>query len=239
MQQIQETSFVYERDPFLVERSHAAELFLIRHADAIPDADEILPSGIYDNLPLSKIGREQALSLAERLKHFHFDAVYSSPLRRCHETAAPLLEQIGLQPTIVEDIKEVRLRRVNPIPVMQEGDDLSKLTSAIRASQTANSNRAAITGSWDGMMQNDTSKAFRERVVKAIDTLASQHIGQRVLVFTHGGVINAYVADVLEMQKDFFFPCVNTSISVVRTSGTHRVLYILNDIAHLKNISRS
>ena len=48
-----------QQDPFLVHRQHAAELFLIRHGDAIPEADEIIPSGVYDNLPLSKIGRQQ------------------------------------------------------------------------------------------------------------------------------------------------------------------------------------
>ena len=51
-------------DPFLFQRNTAAELFIVRHADAIPDEDEIIPSGIYDDLPLSRIGREQAQALA-------------------------------------------------------------------------------------------------------------------------------------------------------------------------------
>src|SRR5579884_2971740 len=40
-------------DPFLLKKDNAAELFLIRHGDAIPGADEIIPGGTYDNLPLS------------------------------------------------------------------------------------------------------------------------------------------------------------------------------------------
>jgi len=36
-------------DPFLFQRNNAAELFIVRHADAIPDKDEIIPSGIYDD----------------------------------------------------------------------------------------------------------------------------------------------------------------------------------------------
>jgi broad specificity phosphatase PhoE len=54
------------------------------------------------------------------------------------------------------------------------------------------------------------------------------------LAFAHGGVINAYVAEVLGLQKDFFFPAANTSITVVRAAGKHRVLYILNDVGHIK-----
>src|SRR5438105_15621897 len=105
-------------DPFLFRRSDAAELFIVRHADAIPEADEIIPSGIYDDLPLSRIGREQAQALAERLGNgsLLFHALYSSPLRRCRETAAPLAERLGLTPIIVEDLKEIRLGDVSPLP---------------------------------------------------------------------------------------------------------------------------
>ena len=83
------------QDPFLIQRDSAAELFIVRHADAIPGADEIIPGGIYDDLPLSRIGREQAQALAERLSKLQFDAMYSSPLKRCLQTAAPLAERLG------------------------------------------------------------------------------------------------------------------------------------------------
>src|SRR5579863_1086000 len=91
-------------DPFLLRHQNAAELLLIRHGDAIPGPEEIIPSGVYDNLPLSSIGREQAQSLAERLGGMHFDAIYSSPLKRCQQTAAPLAERLGLTPVIVPNI---------------------------------------------------------------------------------------------------------------------------------------
>jgi broad specificity phosphatase PhoE len=84
------------------------------------------------------------------------------------------------------------------------------------------------------MLDGDTSHAFRVRVVEALDNIACQHKGERVLVFAHGGVINAYVAEVLGLEKDFFFPCANTSVTIVRVAGTRRVLYTMNDIGHLK-----
>src|SRR6266567_9285160 len=103
-------------DPFLFQRSHGAELFLIRHGDAIPDEDEIIPSGIYDDLPLSRIGREQAQALAARLGDLHVVAIYSSPLERCKETAAPLAQRLGLTPTIVPDLREVSIGKIRPLP---------------------------------------------------------------------------------------------------------------------------
>jgi probable phosphoglycerate mutase len=220
-------------DPFLIHRHNAAELFLIRHGDAIPGPDEIIPGGIYDNLPLSTKGRAQAKALAERLQSLPIDAVYSSPLRRCQETAAPLLEKTGLTATTVEGIKEITIGSVIPIPNLKEGDDLTALTQALEARQEEIIRVAGSTGNWDSIEGSEPSKAFRQRVVTAIDAIARQHIGDRVVIFAHGGVINVYVADVLGLEADFFFPCANTSLTIVRVSHEKRVLYILNDIAHL------
>ncbi|MEO8953936.1 MAG: histidine phosphatase family protein, partial [Ktedonobacteraceae bacterium] len=71
----------------------------------------------------------------------------------------------------------------------------------------------------------------------ALDEIAHNHIGERIIAFAHGGVINAYAAEVLGLEKDFFFPAANTSITVVRVSGKQRVLFVMNDIAHVKRIS--
>jgi 2,3-bisphosphoglycerate-dependent phosphoglycerate mutase len=218
-------------DPFLFQRNNAAELFIVRHADAIPGEDEIIPSGIYDDLPLSSTGRKQAQSLAERLSGLSFDAMYSSPLRRCLETAAPLAERLGMTPIITEGLKEIRLGNIRPLP--DDGQDLAALTKALHERQLDIVRIAGETGHWDGIPDSERSIAFRQRVVETLDEIASKHTGQRILAFAHGGVINAYIAEVLGLEKDFFFPAANTSITIVRTSGTHRVLYVLNDIGHI------
>ncbi len=207
-------------------------MFIVRHGDAIPDEDEIIPSGVYDDLPLSRSGRQQAQALAERLQDMHFDAIYSSPLLRCQQTAAPLAELLRLTPILVPDVQEIRLGQVRPLPAGPE--DLAALTQALKDRQVDIVRLAGATGSWDAIENSEPSKAFRKRVVEAMDEIAGKHIGQRVIVFCHGGVINAYAAEVLGLQKDFFFPTVNTSITVVRVAGKQRVLFVMNDIAHLK-----
>ena len=219
-------------DPFLIQRSNAAEFFIVRHADAIPDEDEIIPSGIYDNLPLSHIGRKQAQALAERLGDMNFDAIYSSPLQRCLETAEPLAKHLGIMPTVVEGLKEIRLGNIRPLP--DDGKDLAALTKALQERQMDIVRIAGEAGNWDVIPDSEPSKAFRKRVVDTLDEIARNHIGQRVLIFTHGGVVNAYVAEVLGLDRDFFYPAANTSITLVRVAGKHRVLYVLNDIVHIK-----
>ena len=218
-------------DPFLFQHTNAAELFIVQHADAIPEADEIIPSGIYDDLPLSRTGRKQAQALADRLSLLSFDALYSSPLRRCLETAAPLAERLEMTPIIAEGLKEIKLGNIRPLP--DDGQDLAALTKALQERQLDIVRIAGETGHWDGIPDSEQSIAFRQRVIRTLDEIASKHIGQRILAFAHGGVINAYIAEVLGLKKDFFFPAANTSITIVRASGKHRVLYVLNDIGHI------
>src|SRR5260370_37973533 len=133
IQLVDEEPFNTMQDPFLFQHNYAAELFIVRHADAIPEADEIIPSGIYDDLPLSRVGREQAQALAERLSSLNFDAIYSSPLRRCLETAEPLAERLGIQPIIAEDLRELKLGTIRPSP--SDGNDLEALDKALQARQ--------------------------------------------------------------------------------------------------------
>ncbi len=221
-----------ENDPFLQRDKQVCELLLIRHADAIPEADEIIPGGIYDDLPLSRKGRQQALALAERLQTISCAALYSSPLRRCQETAAPLLERLNKPLILVPEIKEVRLSQQLPPPIDHE--DRTALVEALWQRQHAIIAAAAASGSWDSVEGSEPSAQFRARVVKGINEITTQHFGERILVFTHGGVINAYLAEVLGLDKDFFFPCGNTSVSIVRTSGTHRIVYAMNDLHHIR-----
>jgi probable phosphoglycerate mutase len=219
-------------DPFLFRHQNAAELWLIRHGDAIPGPEEIIPGGIYDDLPLSNVGREQAQALAERLGEMRFDAIYSSPLKRCQQTAAPLAERLNLTPVIVPAIKEIRIGEIRPLPA--DLNDLPALSKALQERQLDIVRIAGEEGNWDAIKNSERSKDFRERVVTAIDDIATKHHGQRVLVFAHGGVINAYAAAVLGLEKDFFFPCANTSITIVRVADQRRVLYVMNDVAHVK-----
>src|ERR1700730_12220180 len=171
------------QDPFLFQRTNAAELFIIRHGDAIPGPDEIIPSGIYDDLPLSRIGREQAQALAERLSKLQFDAMYSSPLKRCLQTAAPLAERLGMTPAIVGGLKEIRLGNIHPLP--DDTQDLAALTRALQDRQRDIVRLAGEAGHWDVIPDSEPSQAFRQRVVEALDDIASRQIGQNIPVIAY------------------------------------------------------
>ena len=76
------------------------EVVLIRHGETAWNRDEVFRGRA--DVPLSERGREQARLLAGALAGRAIEAVYSSPLSRARETAAPVAEAKGLE-VVVED----------------------------------------------------------------------------------------------------------------------------------------
>src|SRR4051812_23471926 len=69
-------------------------IFLVRHGQT-----DWIAHGIAGRLPdvhLNAQGREQAARLVERMRYLPLGAIYSSPLERTQETAAPLARALGL-----------------------------------------------------------------------------------------------------------------------------------------------
>jgi broad specificity phosphatase PhoE len=218
-------------DPFLSPKSGGTEVYLIRHGDALPDAADLRP-GDYDAQSLSELGRQQAEALAARLGDLHFDALYSSPLLRTRQTAAPLAERLGLAVEVVDDLREIALGPVGP--ALPEGATPDEMAAHLRDRLRDLALRAAESGSWRGIPGSEDATAFRARVAAAHDALAARHPGGRIACFGHGGTINAYAAVVLGLDRDFFFPVANTAISIVRVKGARRVVLALNDVCHLR-----
>ena len=219
--------------PFLSRKNGATEIYLIRHGDALPAGDEIVPGGTYDDQPLSQLGRQQAEAVAARLASIPFDVIYSSPYRRARETAAPLAHRQGLDVRIETEIREIRLGTVGGgLPKSVSPDEYS---AALRARLDEIVRLVAVSGYWSSIPGSEPSTDFRARISLAIDGLAARHAGQRMAVFSHGGVINGYLAITLGLERDYFFPVLNTSVSVVRVQGSRRVLVGLNDICHLRD----
>src|SRR5437879_2830024 len=81
-------------DPFLSLKRGATEVYLIRHADALPGADEVVGGG-YDEQALSELGRRQGQALGERMREIPLAAVYSSPIGRAVQTARYVAEAQG------------------------------------------------------------------------------------------------------------------------------------------------
>ncbi|HEV8194180.1 MAG TPA: histidine phosphatase family protein [Ktedonobacterales bacterium] len=216
-------------DAFLSLKTGGTEVYLIRHADALPGVEEVLP-GDYDEQALTAKGRQQAGALAERLRAIPLAAIYSSPILRAIQTAEPTAHTHDIQVQIEPDLREVQLGPIGP-------DQADASPAAISALLQARLREIAVialgSGDWSSIPGSEPSAALRSRITAIVDTLAVRHPGQRIALVSHGGAINAYFAAMLGIERDYFFPAANTSVSVMRIKGERKLLFALNDINHL------
>jgi probable phosphoglycerate mutase len=196
------------------------ELLLIRHA--LPLRVE-LEEGRADP-PLSDIGRVQARALARWLLPEGIDAIFTSPLRRAVQTAEPVTEVTGLGPVVVDGLAEWD-REANayiPIEELKAENDPRWQTM--------------VEGSFVSEIGIDPV-AFQRGVVEAVEEVIAQSPSMRVAAICHGGVVNAYVANMLGIDRMMFFEPGYTSITRIHASRAgHRSLGSLNETAHLREL---
>jgi 2,3-bisphosphoglycerate-dependent phosphoglycerate mutase len=204
-------------------RRGAAELHVVRHADAVPESDDAF--AIYDDYeahPLSERGRAQARAVAERCAELDLAAVYASPIRRARETAEAIGAAAGVAVHDEPDVREIAIGAIETEASMTMRARLEWLAMV-----------AMRDGSWTGIAGTEPSHTVRERMLRALDAIAARHAGRRVAVVSHAGSINAALGAIMETAHDFVFPLANASVSVIRIGGGRRLLMSANETAHL------
>ena len=195
------------------------ELLLIRHA--LPVRRE-LSVGIADP-ELSEKGLAQARHLGEYLASEHLDAVYASNLRRARQTAIPVAAGREVEVVVEPDVAEYDKDSAEYVPV----EEL----------KAANDPRwkAMMDGTWQE--DSEDHDAFTERTVNAIERIIDRHRGDRVAIVCHGGVINAYLTQLLGLDADargFFYPNYTSIHRIAAASSGERTVVTINETSHLR-----
>ena len=195
------------------------ELILIRHGLPLRVERE---AGCPADPPLSEKGQAQAAAVGAWLAEEKIDKIYSSPLRRAHETAQPLAERIGASIELEPRVAEFDRDSETYVPLEE-----LKLLDYERWLQFMKQ------GYPDGL----DLEQFRQDVVESLGEIASAHAGQCVAVFCHGGVINTLAADFIGLGLKLFFNPFYTSISrFLISAGGVRSVRSLNECAHLRDL---
>ena len=165
-------------------------IILVRHGQT-PTTGIKLP-GRAKGLHLSAVGNEQATAVAMRLDALkRIDAIYSSPLERARETAAPTAKRRAMSVTINKGLLECEFgdwtgADLKDLYKLPEWPTVQRYPSGFR------------------FPNGESFSEMQTRIVSALAVLKERHLGGVVLCFSHADPIKAAVADALGTHLDLF-----------------------------------
>lgn len=192
------------------------ELILVRHALPVRRENVDGPA----DPELSEAGHAQARHFADYMNLEHFDAIYSSPMKRAVQTAEPLAALKSLP--------------IHVVPGVAEFDQHSNEYIPVEELKAANDPRwrEMMDGGWSS---DEDQAQFHDRVITSLNAIISDHPGDRVVVTCHGGVINEFLSHVLGLaDRQFFYPNYTSIHRVAASSKGHRSILSVNETGHLR-----
>ena len=178
-------------------------ILLVRHGQT-PTTGKVLP-GRAKGLQLADEGHRQAQVAADRIGELGekggVDAVYSSPLERAKETAAPISKALGLKTQIDRGLFECdfgdwtgkELKKLNKLP---EWRTVQSAPSTFR------------------FPNGESFTEMQTRMVSTLDRLRLKHPGGTIVCVSHADTIKAAVAHALGTHIDLFQRIVISPASV-------------------------
>jgi probable phosphoglycerate mutase len=195
-------------------------LLLIRHGESLYNIESRIQG--QSDVALSPLGLRQSDAIANALASAGIDAVFSSPLRRAMQTAAPIADRLELKVQTDERLKE-----------LNAGTFQGLLWSEIEARFPKE------VGLWRGE-QPDVAipggESRRDLMVRGFAALSAirETSFRRVAIVAHGGILGAALKAVLQIPAELNpFNLFNASISRLAWDKSPKLL-TLNELDHLR-----
>jgi 2,3-bisphosphoglycerate-dependent phosphoglycerate mutase len=195
-------------------------IFLVRHGETEWNVEGRIQG--HTDIPLNALGLAQAAATGARLRNERFDAIYSSDLERAYSTALPAADASRI-------VREPRLRERH-LGVLQGLDGYE-----------ANLDQAAAWKAFKGrdpeapLEGGERLGEFARRAVDFFEEAVARHAGGRVLIVTHGGLLDAAYrhAKGMPLSATRDFPIYNASINVLQHEDGKWQVESWGDISHL------
>lgn len=151
------------------------KIFLVRHGQDEDNAKDIL-NGRRDT-SLTELGRQQAKTVAEKLKDDDIEIIYSSPLKRAYETARIIASELGIDEVISDEHLIER--------------DFGILTGKLLSDISKYSSKTLQTEGVLYFLEVEGAEDFPtlyQRGKKIIEEIVERHPNKNIVVVTHGDI---------------------------------------------------
>ncbi|MBN2118770.1 MAG: histidine phosphatase family protein [Anaerolineales bacterium] len=151
------------------------ELWLVRHGQTDWNLTGRWQGQAADAPGLNDTGRAQVLTICEQMKGRKIFAIYSSDLLRARQTAALIAESLRLPVTLEPRLREINLGSWEGMPSeeIEAKYSLELMERARNPFQTRAPN-------------GESPREVAERVLMAINEIASKHRDESILIVSHG-----------------------------------------------------
>lgn len=198
----------------------SAKICVVRHGETNWNIAGILQGWM--DVAINDKGREQAFELAFAFKDCGFSAICSSPLIRSLETARIIARELRLpEPECHDGLKERNFGAIQGIPKAE----LAELNPAL-LQQIQRRNPAAH------FEQGESLDEFAHRVLGAVTAIAFRHPEQRVLVVTHGWVMDVITRHVNHLPREAILNMKRKNGEFLWLEATRKAIHLLAAEAH-------
>lgn len=156
----------------------ATRIIAVRHGETAWNVDTRIQGQL--DLPLNERGRWQAAQVGKALATEAIDAIYTSDLLRAHDTALAVGHAVGVALIATEGLRERNFGAF-------QGKTFVEIEAAWPEQALAWRKRAP---EWAPPEGGESLLTMRERATSVVAELAARHLGQQILVVTHGGVLD-------------------------------------------------
>ncbi|HEU4965650.1 MAG TPA: histidine phosphatase family protein [Bacilli bacterium] len=194
--------------------THPTRITLIRHGETIWNRERRMQGS--QDIPLSDTGLEQAEAVAKRLAAdgTTYHHIYSSHLRRAHQTAATIAAALNLPHTVHEDLRE---RSFGDLEGHTRDQILDKYPDFFGPGP-----KPPIPGL-------ETFEQVSARAHRVIHDLIQNHTDEHILIVSHGGTINAF----LHAISDGAY---GTGVNKLGTTSLTHVIHEKDKTWHIKKV---
>lgn len=176
---------------------------------------------------LTSLGERQAAALGLRLAATAIDAVVTSDLGRAMETAALVLKDRALTPSVDARLREIHYGEWEG---ERERDIARRYPEQHRLMRDEDPAWRPPGG--------ETIAEVRQRTLAALLDAVRGHQHQTVLIVTHGTAINCLIAEAIGIAPThtFRFEVANCGLSELQFRRGKPILTLLNDTNHLESV---
>lgn len=176
---------------------------------------------------LTETGIEQTRYLAEKIKFRKFDILICSDLYRAKHTASILNKHLKLK--IIED-KSLRERSFGIMEGMTRDEIKHTYKEVFEAYMSRKSSYQIPEG--ESLIQ------FNNRTIEGIENIAETFRGKRILIVSHGGVLDCVMRKIfnLKLDDERHFSVYNTSVNTISFENNN---WILEEWGNLEHVNQS